>query len=76
MIVAFAINASLSNYQVAAVCYVINFALDEVDGNSARFLGQSEFTSQCVFLPPANNVLGGNTGITLSVCPSVCPYVL
>lgn len=44
MIVSFAANAMNGNYTVAAICYVVKFALDEVDGNSARYLGQSKLS--------------------------------
>ncbi|XP_052788883.1 CDP-diacylglycerol--inositol 3-phosphatidyltransferase-like [Mya arenaria] len=43
-LVMFCYEASYANYYAAVCCYVVNFALDEIDGNMARWLGQtSEF---------------------------------
>ena len=41
MVAMFAYFASQGSYEVASVCYVLNMVLDEVDGNIARYLGQS-----------------------------------
>lgn len=49
LIGAFAANAVYGNYGLAAMCYVTSFALDEVDGNSARYLGQSKYCVENIF---------------------------
>ncbi|XP_060584793.1 CDP-diacylglycerol--inositol 3-phosphatidyltransferase-like [Ruditapes philippinarum] len=36
----FVYNASIGNYNVACICYVVSVSLDELDGNSARYFNQ------------------------------------